>query len=104
MMTSRRLISGALAASAFALLPAIATAQDDGKPAASAPAEAVEAQVRTQDLTGTFGGQRMSYRATVSDTVLKADDGTPEAVIVTTSYVKSPRDTSRPVFFIYNGL
>ena len=103
MMTSRRLISGALAASAFALLPAAAIAQDDSKPAASAPAEAVEAQVRTQDLTGTFGGQRMSYRATVSDTVLKADDGTPEAVIVTTSYVKSPRDTSRPVFFIYNG-
>ncbi|HSF11819.1 MAG TPA: peptidase S10, partial [Erythrobacter sp.] len=52
---------------------------------------------------GTFGGQRVSYRATIADTILSDDAGKPEAVIVTTSYVKTPADPTRPVFFIYNG-
>ncbi|HCH96200.1 MAG TPA: peptidase S10, partial [Erythrobacter sp.] len=69
---------------------------------AAAPA-AIEPQVRTRDMVGTFGGQRVSYRATIAETVLEADDGKPEAVVVTTSYVKDPRDTSRPVFFLFNG-
>lgn len=63
----------------------------------------IEPQVRTRDLVGNFGGERIAYRATVRETVLEGDDGKQEAVIVTTSYVKNPRDTSRPVFFIYNG-
>ncbi|MBO6527920.1 peptidase S10 [Erythrobacter sp.] len=78
------------------------TAQDDGG-GATDQAAAIDPQVRTRDLVGTFGGQRVSYRTTVAETVLTSDDGAPEAVIVTTSYVKSPRDNSRPVFFIYNG-
>ena len=54
-------------------------------------------------MAGTFGGQRVSYRATIAETVLESDDGKPEAVVVTTSYVKQPRDTARPVFFLFNG-
>ncbi|QZD92230.1 peptidase S10 [Qipengyuania xiapuensis] len=91
-----------LAAAAALALSAPLAAQE--KPdTASAASAAIEAQVRTRDLSGTFGGQRLNYRATVRETILEGDDGTQEAVIVTTSYVKNPRDTSRPVFFIYNG-
>ncbi|HBQ54728.1 MAG TPA: peptidase S10, partial [Erythrobacter sp.] len=100
-MKSSRILAAICAASAVALAPHAALAQDDSVEAA-APA-AIEPQVRTRDMVGTFGGQRVSYRATIAETVLEADDGKPEAVIVTTSYVKQPRDTSRPVFFLFNG-
>ncbi len=91
-----------LAASAVLAFSAPLVAQD--KPASDAEKAApVDAQVKARDLVGTFGGQRIAYRATVAETVISSDDDAPEAVIVTTSYVKSPRDTSRPVFFIYNG-
>ncbi len=98
-----RLLAALAAASTLALaVPTIA--QDAPKPEAAAkPAAAPEAQVRTRDLAGTFGGQRIAYRATIADTILSGDDGKAEAVIVTTSYVKTPVDASRPVFFIYNG-
>ena len=71
------------------------------KPAQSAPH--IEPQVKVSDLSGTFGGQRINYRATIAETILSSEAGKQEAVIVTTSYVKTPRDTTRPVFFIYNG-
>ncbi|MDP5102975.1 MAG: peptidase S10, partial [Erythrobacter sp.] len=74
-----------------------ASKMDAAKPAAPTP------QSRSRDLVGTFGGQRVAYRATIADTILTSDDGKPEAVIVTTSYIKTPADPARPVFFIYNG-
>src|SRR3954469_19610892 len=52
--------------------------------------------------TGMFGGQRVAYTATASETYLKADDGTPKAAIFSVAYVKEPRDPSRPVIFLYN--
>ncbi|AUX70405.1 peptidase S10 [Porphyrobacter sp. HT-58-2] len=91
---------GLLAAASALALTAPTTAQDaPTKAEASAP----ERQVRSRDLAGTFGGQRVAYRATMADTILTDDAGKAEAVIVTTSYVKTPADPSRPVFFIYNG-
>jgi carboxypeptidase C (cathepsin A) len=96
------MITRLFAAAAVLALSVPLSAQDKSAPATEAPADVVP-QVRTRDLVGTFGGQRIAYRATVGETVLSSDDGKPEAVIVTTSYVKSPRDASRPVFFIYNG-
>ncbi|MBX7460712.1 S10 family peptidase [Qipengyuania huizhouensis] len=102
MKSNRRLIARLAAASALALTPQAAFAQEGEQSEASDPVS-VDPQVRSRDLTGTFGGQRMSYTATIRENVLESDDGKPEAIIVTTSYVKDPRDTSRPVFFIYNG-
>ncbi|MDZ4274314.1 MAG: peptidase S10, partial [Erythrobacter sp.] len=93
-----------LAALTLAAVALPAAAQD--APAAKSEAtknDAPVAQVKTRDLSGTFGGQRIAYKATIADTILTSDDGKPEAVIVTTSYVKTPADPSRPVFFIYNG-
>lgn len=93
----------ALAAASTLALTAPSIAQDAPKAEAAKPAAAPEAQVRTRDLAGTFGGQRIAYRATIADTILTDEAGKAEAVIVTTSYVKTPVDASRPVFFIYNG-
>ena len=98
-MTFRTLSYAAGALALAIALPTTAFAQDEP----SAEAQRIDPQERTRELSGTFGGQRMNYTATIRENVLSSDDGTPEAVIVTTSYVKSPRDTSRPVFFIYNG-
>jgi carboxypeptidase C (cathepsin A) len=70
---------------------------------ADAPAAAVTPQVRTTKHSGTFGGQRVDYRATIGETILKSEEGTQKAAIVTTAYVKEPRDTTRPVTFLFNG-
>ncbi|MFN9632438.1 MAG: S10 family peptidase [Erythrobacteraceae bacterium] len=94
----------ALAALSISAIALPSAAQEAPKAEAAAkPAPALAAQVKTRDLASTFGGQRIAYRATIADTILSSDDGKPEAVIVTTSYVKTPADPSRPVFFIYNG-
>lgn len=53
--------------------------------------------------TGNFGGQRVAYTATASETYLKAADGTPKASIFSIAYVKAPRDPARPVAFLFNG-
>jgi carboxypeptidase C (cathepsin A) len=97
-------IRAALAAASALALSAPTLAQDAPKADSTArPAPAPERQVRKRDLAGIFGGQRISYRATIADTILANDEGKAEAVIVTTSYVKLPADPARPVLFLYNG-
>lgn len=102
-MTPRFL--GLLAAASALALTAPTIAQDlpANAPVAGKAEAAPVVQTRSRDLAGIFGGQRIAYKATIADTILTGDDGKPEAVIVTTSYVKTPADPSRPVFFIYNG-
>lgn len=78
-------------------------AQDEKGEAATNETQAIAPQIRSRDMAGTFGGQRVAFTTTVQEHVLKNDDGAPEAVILTTSYVKSQRDASRPVFFLFNG-
>src|SRR3954468_11390775 len=97
--------AAALLLSAAAL--SVASAQP---PAQAAPAKASEPDrpvppptVSVTHHTGMFGGQRVAYTATASETYLKADDGTPKAAIFSVAYVKEPRDPSRPVVFLYNG-
>ncbi|OAN85099.1 peptidase S10 [Erythrobacter sp. EhN03] len=102
-MKTSRILTGLLATGAMLMLPQPAAAQDNTDAKAQPAALEIEPQVRSRDLVGTFGGQRVSYRATIAETVLESDDGKPEAVVVTTSYVKQPRDASRPVFFLFNG-
>lgn len=77
-------------------------AQDKAEPSPSA-APAIVPNVSRTVHSGTFGGQRMRYSATIGETILKAEDGTPKAAVVTTAYVKEPRDPSRPVTFLFNG-
>jgi carboxypeptidase C (cathepsin A) len=98
---NHKVISALAAVGALAF--AVPTMAQDAQPAEAAKPAAPTPQVRTRDLSGTFGGQRIAYRATMADTILSSDDGKPEAVVVTTSYIKTPADPTRPVFFIYNG-
>ncbi len=93
----------ALAAASTLALAVPTLAQDAPKPEAAAKVASPTPQVQSRELLGSFGGQRIPYKATIADTILSSDDGKPEAVIVTTSYVKTPMDPTRPVFFIYNG-
>ncbi len=62
-----------------------------------------EPNVTVTRHVGTFGGQRINYTATAGETFLRAEDGTPRAAIFHTSYVREPRDKSRPVTFLFNG-
>jgi carboxypeptidase C (cathepsin A) len=90
----------------LAMTAASALAQDKGdekKKPDEAPAAKLTPQVRTTKLSGVFGGQRVDYRATIGETILAAEDGTQKAAVVTTAYVKEPRDVSRPVTFLFNG-
>lgn len=90
-----------LAALLAATVPTAALAQDKDKQEAAA--RAYQPQVVTTRHSGTFGGQRVAYSATIGETLLKDKDGVPKAAIVTTAYVKEPRDPSRPVTFLFNG-
>ena len=75
----------------------------DAKDKDKAPAPPVVAQRHTTRMSGTFGGRKIAYAATIAETIIRGDDETPKAAIVTTAYVKEPRDPSRPVTFLFNG-
>ena len=94
-----------LAASCALMAPGSPALAQDAAADAGSPAPAVPyvANVAAKEMVGTFGGERVAYTATVKENVLKGDDGTPKAAIVTTSYVANPRDASRPVTFLFNG-
>ena len=80
-----------------------AHAQDKDSEKKDAPVEKVEPQVHTTRLSGVFGGQRIRYTATIGETIIKDEEGTQKAAIVTTAYVKEPHDPNRPVTFLFNG-
>ncbi|MEM6857782.1 MAG: peptidase S10 [Pseudomonadota bacterium] len=98
-----RLLSALAATAAFSLTLTAAPAHADGHEGGTAASATITAQIKTTQHSGTFGGVRMDYTATIAETILEGDDGKQEAVIVTTTYMKDPKDKTRPVFFIYNG-
>ena len=83
--------------------PAIPSTTTPARVEPPKPIETVVPQKHITRLSGTFGGQRMTYSATIGETIIKGEDGTPKAAIVTTAYVREPRDPSRPVTFLFNG-
>ena len=97
-------------AMALALVAAPALAQDKpdkdkteaAKTEAEKPVEVVP-QSHSSQHSGIFGGQKLRYGATIAETILKDKDGAQKAAIVTTSYVREPRDPSRPITFLFNG-
>ncbi len=98
----RKLVLGLALASAFSL-PAIAQDRVDPPKVKADSSDIPPPQVAVTRHAGTFGGVRMNYVATAGETYLKAEDGTPRASITSYSYVKEPRDPSRPVTFLFNG-
>ncbi|WP_375427504.1 hypothetical protein [uncultured Sphingomonas sp.] len=60
--------------------------------------------VSTTRHNGSFGGQRLFYRAIAGDTYLKDKDGKPLAAITSYSYLREGAvDPKRPVTFLWNG-
>ncbi len=89
------------AALSLLVLAAPTAAQDKDK--LEVEARAYVAQSVVTQHRGTFGGAAMRYSATVGETILKSKSGVPEAAVVTTAYVRTPSDPSRPVTFLFNG-
>jgi carboxypeptidase C (cathepsin A) len=92
-----------LALGLAAAVPAIAQDKVDPPRTKADSSDIPPPQVAVTRHAGTFGGVKMNYVATASETYLKAEDGTPRASITSYSYVKEPRDPSRPVTFLFNG-
>ncbi|WP_129791804.1 S10 family peptidase [Sphingosinicella sp. CPCC 101087] len=88
---------------ATGLTGAVAAQEPPAAEKAKGPPADREPVVSVTRHSGTFGGQRISYTATTGETFLRAEDGTPRASIFSVSYVREPRDSSRPVTFLFNG-
>jgi carboxypeptidase C (cathepsin A) len=103
----RRLIAATLLAATMFATPALAQDKDDkgkGPDKAEYKGDVPPPIVSVTHHSGVFGGVKIAYTATASETYLKAEDGTPKAAIFSTSYIKDgPRDPNRPVTFLFNG-
>lgn len=97
-----RFASSALAL-CLCLSPLPLSAQDGGKAQEKAAPAKIEPMVSVTKHSGTFGGQRVAYTATASDTFLKDEKGNPKARIFSVSYVKDAPEPNRPVTFLFNG-
>ncbi|RMD89838.1 MAG: peptidase S10, partial [Alphaproteobacteria bacterium] len=76
-------------------------AQEKAPPAASP----YEPKSFTTEHAGTFGGERVAYRAVAGETILRDDEGKPRAAIFSVAYLrKDVKDRHRrPVTSLYNG-
>lgn len=88
---------------ALCLTQAPLLAQDKPRDADKSAAAIPEPMVSVTKHSGTFGGQRIAYTATASDTYLKDDKGKPRARIFSVSYTKDAPEANRPVTFLFNG-
>lgn len=73
--------------------------------AAPASAEVAAPRAFVTRHSGTFNGQKVTYVATVGETVLKDQDGVPTISFMTTAYVREgvKDQAARPVIFLFNG-
>lgn len=96
-----------LAVALLALLSTPTLAQDKppaDRGAADKPAPDIPPPiVSVTRHTGVFGGARVAYTATASETYLKGEDGAPKAAIYSTAYVRDGNDPARPITFLFNG-
>lgn len=87
--------------------PALA-APDTAKPAETAedkpaPKPVPDPVMFKSTHTGTFGGQKMTYRVEAGETHIKNKDGEPGASLFTISYIRENASGPRPVSFVFNG-
>lgn len=96
---------GAALGFALAQLTSVAVqAQPETPPQLSAPAPL---RAYTTEHSGKFNGVKLRYSATVGETILLDDSGTPAASMFSISYVrtglKARELQQRPVLFLFNG-
>ncbi|MFI8683384.1 S10 family peptidase [Brevundimonas diminuta] len=104
-MSTRKLMQdGCLAAVLAAALGAsIITPSAVRADEAAQDAEAAPRRFVTEG-SGTFGGERLRYRATVQEHILTSPAGEAAASVFTTAYVRTDaRGADRPVMFAFNG-
>ncbi|MCW3796292.1 peptidase S10 [Sphingomonas sp. BN140010] len=94
---------GAAAVALVVCASGAAAQQGKDKEASPPPVADMKPQVVTTRHQGVFGGVRTNYSATIGETLIKNDEGVPQVAVVTTAYVREPRDPKRPVFFLFNG-
>ncbi|MDO5610518.1 MAG: peptidase S10 [Pseudomonadota bacterium] len=106
-MRHRQLFASLAAALMLAAaVPAIAQSAATGKSEAGDKAAAKPSREPKESITrhsGAFNGRSISYDAVAGEIFLKDADGKPKAAIYSTSYIKTPRDATRPVVFLFNG-
>lgn len=87
-----------------AALPGFAVAQDKAETKEEAAAKPVPEPVMfTSTHSGTFGGQKMTYRVEAGETHIPGKDGEPAASLFTISYIRENARGPRPVSFVFNG-
>lgn len=86
---------------AFTLLLSSATTAEETKKAKPV----ADPVVSVTEHSGTFNGQKIKYKATAGETLLRNKEGDVTARIFSTSYVKNgvSDKRTRPISFIYNG-
>jgi carboxypeptidase C (cathepsin A) len=77
----------------------------EGPQATRRPSPSPEERTSITHHSAKIGGQQISYTATAGTYVIKADDGTPKAVMFYVAYTKDgvQDPARRPVSFVYNG-
>lgn len=111
MRTIRGRALAATLAFSMAMVPLIEAAPTESVQVSTSTWPALTVQAETgprrfvTEHRGVFNGRKVSYRATVAETIVKSPDGKPAASLFALSYiangVKDPG--SRPVLFIFNG-
>ncbi|TNE67313.1 MAG: peptidase S10 [Alphaproteobacteria bacterium] len=93
-----------LAAAAAAMLAVPASADDKDKKDFGNP-KIEKPQTFTTEKTGTFAGQKISYRTVAGDTFLQGKDGSSDATFFSYAYIKEgvKDPATRPVTFVFNG-
>ncbi|MBI1399098.1 peptidase S10 [Hyphomonas sp.] len=57
----------------------------------------------TTTHTGTFGGQKITYRVEAGETQIRNSEGEPAASLFTIAYIRENASGPRPVSFVFNG-
>lgn len=83
--------------------PAYGRAADE-KAEAEKPAKSVPEPVMFKSThTGTFGGQKITYRLEAGETHIRNAESEPGASLFTISYIRENVSGPRPVSFVFNG-
>jgi len=106
-MTFMKIVAVFLALALVCAAPALA-APDAAKPAETsdekpAPKPVPDPVVFKSTHSGTFGGQKFTYRVEAGETHIKHADGEPGASLFTISYIRENVSGPRPVSFVFNG-
>jgi carboxypeptidase C (cathepsin A) len=96
--------AGMLALAMAFALPAFAAPDETTPATAEKPDKPIPAPLMFRSThTGTFGGQKITYRVEAGETQIKGEDDEPAASLFTISYIRENAPGPRPVSFVFNG-